>query len=81
MNVSLFITLIVVALACSGCSASSNAQARKRAADREVNTKNLEGTTDVLKNYRLPDPRPTKDAKQVLKQSAPSVKAAPGDRK
>ena len=35
---------------CSGGPADSHG--RKRVADKEVNTKHLKGTTDVLKNYR-----------------------------
>jgi hypothetical protein len=51
MRASCFCT--VAALLLAGCSGGrSDSETRKRVADKDVNTKHLKGTTDVLKNYR-----------------------------
>ena len=47
---SISVVGVVLLAGCSG--GRSDSDARKRVADREVNTKHLKGTTDVLKNYR-----------------------------
>jgi hypothetical protein len=48
-----FVLAVAVALSISGCSSSgSEAASKGRVADKDVNTRHLKGTTDVLKNYR-----------------------------
>ena len=59
----------IAALLSAGCSGGrSQSEVRKRVADKEVNTKHLKGTTDVLKNYRYgerPDSKTTKRKESV----------------
>jgi hypothetical protein len=44
---------LVVGVFVAGCSRpSSDAASKRRFADKEVNTRHLKGTTDVLQNYR-----------------------------
>jgi hypothetical protein len=57
----------------TGCSSERTAaESRRRVADKEVNTKHLKGTTDVLKNYRYGE-RP--DAGKATSDKKPAVSA------
>ena len=45
--------IVAVGLSAAGCSGGrSEDHSRRRVADKEVNTRHLKGTTDVLKTYR-----------------------------
>ena len=57
--------LVVLPLLCS-CSMNDDRAVRERVADQKVNTQHTKGTTEVLKNYRLPDVRSAADPKQTL---------------
>ena len=67
MTKALLSWCVLVSFSLCSCSPKSDPAAQERVADKDVNTRHTKGTTDVLKNYRLPDVRPSKDPKQTLK--------------
>lgn len=64
-------TVVVSAFLClTACSSRTERTLRDRVADKEVNTMHTKGTTEVLKQYRLPDVRPAKDPKRLVGRGA-----------